>query len=154
MKKIFFICLVVITSLAISLEAQEAVKKKLPDAPETATKKSLTVENTKPIAAPKTQKAATQFKADITGTVISLTKLAMDADPSVTKAEAEELVKKGQPLAFKSGNDIYLVYNAKNAFDSKNLAKYAEVKNLGIAGEIKFVNGFGVITAKQIQPVE
>lgn len=152
MKKIALIFTLIACFGFISLTAQEPEMKTRKRTQEAEMRTRPVAEA--PKAAPKTQKAATQFKADITGTVISLTKLAMDADPSVTKAEAEELVKKGQPLAFKSGNDIYLVYNAKNAFDSKNLAKYAEVKNLGIAGEIKFVNGFGVITAKQIQPVE
>lgn len=138
----------------LSMTAQEEPQMKTRKRSQESEMKSRPVAET-PKAAPKTQKAATtQFKADITGSVISLTKLAMEADPSVTKAEAEDLVKKGQPLAFKSGDDIYLVYNAKKAFDGKSLAKYAEVKNLGIAGEIKYVNGFGVITAKQIQPVE
>jgi hypothetical protein len=153
MKKTIAILSLIIL-FALGINAQEAVKKTLPQEPAEASKKTLTQEATKPVA--QTQKSAkqTQFKADVTGQVISLTKLAMGGIPTVTKAEAEELVKKGQPLALKSNDQIYLVYNTKNAFDGKSLAKYAEVKNLGIAGEVRYINGFAVIFAKQIQPVE
>lgn len=156
MKKLIGI-LSLIAILFVGINAQEAVKKTLPQEPAEATKKTLTPEASKPVAQPQktaqTQKAQ-QFKADVTGQVISLTKLAMGADPIVTKSEAEEMVKKGQPLALKSSDQIYLVYNTKNAFDGKSLAKFAEVKNLGIAGEIRYINGFAVIFAKQMQPVE
>lgn len=78
----------------------------------------------------------------------------MGAVPTVTKAEAEDLVKKGQPLALKANDQIYLVYNTKNNYDGKSLAKFADAKNLGIAGEVRYINGFAVVFAKQMQPVE
>ncbi|GEM_PF-2507649 len=140
--------------LFVVVNAQEAVKKTLPQEPAEATKKTLTQEATKPVAQPQKAVKTQQFKADVTGQVISLTKLAMGADPVVTKAEADEMVRKNQPLALKAADQIYLVYNTKNAFDGRSLAKFAGVQNLGIAGEIRYINGFAVIFAKQMQPVE
>lgn len=153
MKKIFGL-LSLFAFLFVAVNAQEAVKKTLPQEPAEATKKTLSQESAKPIAQPQKAAKTQQFKADVTGQVISLTKLAMDADPIVSKAEADEMVKKNQPLALKSADQIYLVYNTKNAFDGRSLAKFAGVKNLGVAGEIRYINGFAVIFAKQMQPVE
>lgn len=155
MKKMFLMFAMALALLASSSNAQEAVKKKLPAEAVEVKKKTLPADASKPIVTPKTQKAATsEFKADVSGVVISLAKLAMGADPIVTKAEAEDLVKKGQPLALKSGEDIFLIYNSKNVFDGKSLAKFADAKNLGVSGEVKYVDGFGVVIAKKVQPVE
>lgn len=145
MKKILLV-LALFSFIALNSNAQEAVKKSLKK-PEEAQKKTL--------AAPakpekKAEKAQEKFTPDIKGVVVSLPKLASGADASVTKADAE----KAQPLAVKSGDKVYLVYNAKNAFDGKSLIKLAEAKNIGIQGEVKTVNGFNVIVAKKIQEIK
>ncbi len=156
MKK--FLLMVTMSLLLVvssSFSQEEAVKKKLPTAPVETQKKTLPSDVSKPIGVEKTQKAkANAFKADVSGRVISLAKLAMGFDATLTKTEAEDLVKKGQPLALKQGDEIYLVYNSKNMFDGKSLAKYAEVTNLGISGEIKYLNGFPVIIAKKMQAID
>lgn len=154
MKKTLLFALILIGFGLASATAQEEAQMKTRQKPAEAEMRTRPQAEA-PKATEKVQKASkTAFTPNVTGTVISLAKLAMGADPSVTKAEAEDLVKKGQPLALKAGEEIYLIYNAKNVFDGKSLAKFAEAKNLGVAGEVKYVNGFAVVIANKIQPVE
>lgn len=157
MKKLLALASLALVLLVSSSFAQEATKKKLPAEPVEAQKKKITVEDTKPVTKPveKTQKAPkTAFVPTVAGTVVSLSKLATDGAGIVTKAEAEAMVKAGEPLALKSGENLYLIYNAKNFFDGKSLAKFAEAKNLGVEGELKQVGGMNVVIAKKIQVVE
>jgi len=157
MKKLLILATLVFAVLVSGINAQEeATKRKLPSEPEEAQKRKLTTEDTKPIAVekPQARPASAAFKADVSGVVVSLAKLAFDGDATVTKAEAEALAKDGHPLALKSGDIIYLIYNAKNVFNGKSLARFADAKNLGIEGEVKQIGGMNVVIAKKIQPID
>lgn len=149
MKKIIMALLLTVALSLNVANAQEAVKKSLPKPPEEATKRSL---STPAKAAPeKTVKTLAKFEPVVTGTVISLNKLGATGDGTITKAEAAELVKTGQPLAVKAGNKIVLVFNSNGAFAGKSLAKYAESNTIAIAGELKQVNGMDAVIMTKIQ---
>lgn len=153
MKKTIILMIIALGFASSFATAQEESQMKTRQKPVETEMRTRPVETPKVAEKPMKGKSA-EFKADVTGKVISLAKLSMGGDASVTKAEAEELVKAGQPLAIKQGEEIFMVYNAKNMFDGKSLVKYAEANNLGIAGEVKYVDGFAVIIAKKMQVID
>jgi len=107
--------------------------------------------------APKTAKPAKGAKPTI-GSVVSLTALAKGGDGKVKKDEALKLVEAGNPLVFLVGTGktakVYFVMNADGGFAAKQLAKYANVKKLGIEGATKTVNGVNIIVADKMTPMD
>ncbi len=158
MKKLMILAALVFAVLVSGINAQEeATKRKLPSEPEEAQKRKLTTEDTKPIAVEKPQArpaAKTAFEPIVSGVVVAVSRLAFHGDPTLNKADAMALAKEGQPLALKSGDNVYLIYNAKNVFDGKALANFADSKNIGIEGELKQIGGMNVVIAKKIQPID
>ncbi len=86
----------------------------------------------------------------LTGSVVSINDIAMGGNGVVSSSEAGKVIAKGSILAFKSGNQIYLVYNEDGTFASKKLANYAG-KTLKIKGEIKKIDDLQVLIATSIE---
>ncbi len=87
----------------------------------------------------------------MSGVVVSINEIALGNNGEVSSSEAGRVVSKGNILAFKSGNQIYLVYNEDGTFASKKLANYAGKKNLKIKGEIKKIDELHVLIATSFE---
>lgn len=87
------------------------------------------------------------------GRAVSL-KDAVTGTGVVSKAEAEALVAKGQPMVFLSDGKIYFVYNANGSFASKKLAGFADRSEIGLIGKSKVVNGLNIFIADKIVPTK
>ena len=87
----------------------------------------------------------------MSGVVVSINEIALGNNGEVSSSEAGRVVSKGSILAFKSGNQIYLVYNEDGTFASKKLANYAGKKNLKIKGEIKKIDELHILIATSIE---
>ena len=102
-------------------------------------------------------KAAKAVKPTI-GTVVSVVALAKGVDGKIKKDEATKLAEAGSPLAFMVGTGksakVYFVINADGSFAGKQLAKFANLKKLGIEGTTKTVNGVNFFVATQMTPMD
>ena len=106
----------------------------------------------------KEDKKAKSAAKPIKGKVVSLTNVIMGKAGSVSKDEAMKMADKGDPIVFMVGEGkkgkIYFVYNTDGTFGSKNLAKYAANKFVGIVGKTKTVNGINYIVAEMIESMD
>jgi hypothetical protein len=164
MKKILVIMIVTGLLFATGAYSQPAAKKSLGGAPVKSTeevkKESGKKELPKATAAPAkadTKKAAKSAKP-IKGKVVSLTNLYLGKAGAITKDEAVKMADKGDPIVFMVGDGkkgkIYFVYNTDGTFGGKNLAKYANNKNVGIVGKTKTINGVNYIIAEIIESMD
>lgn len=81
-----------------------------------------------------------------TGTVVSLNDEVRGEDGAVSKDEAMQQYRAGQPLVFKSGDILYFVLSGSGSLDTKNLVRNAG-KEVTIEGNVKSANGFNYIIA-------
>lgn len=90
----------------------------------------------------------------IKGTIVSFNDLVMGGSGKVNKAQAKELVAKGQPLAFKVKTKVYFVFNEDGSYADKKLAKYSANNFIGIIGKTKKVHGINIIIAEKIESMD
>ncbi|MFP4543887.1 MAG: hypothetical protein ACOCZW_00535 [Bacteroidota bacterium] len=104
----------------------------------------------------KQKEATTQAAAGdvITGRVVSFNSMALGSEGFVSKEQAEELVGRGAPLAFKVGQKIYWVYNADGSYAGEKLANFAGLNRVGIIGKIKSNLGLNFLIASKIESME
>lgn len=94
----------------------------------------------------------------IKGQVVSFNDIAGGGTGEVNKEQAKKLADEGNPIVFKVGSGstakIYFVFNQDGTFGSKNLAKYANNKFVGIVGKTKRVKGINIIIAEMIESMD
>ena len=86
-------------------------------------------------------------QSGVKGYVVSLTDVYKGTESMITVDRAKELHSAGQPLAFKSGNNVYIVVNPGMNIDAKNLVRNAG-KEITIQGDVKNVKGFSYLLEK------
>lgn len=86
----------------------------------------------------------------IKGQVISLDEFLIGGSGNVAKDKAKTLADAGHAIVFKSGNQIYFVYNEDGSFAGKRLANFATAENVGIVGKTKTVHGLNIIIMTMI----
>jgi len=163
MKKILVLMIVTGLLFATGAYSQEAKKKSLGGAPVKSTeevkKDAGKKELPKTTVAPaKTDTKKAKSAKPLKGKVVSFTNVIMGKAGSITKDEAIKMADKGDPIVFMVGDGkkgkIYFVYNTDGTFGGKNLAKYANNKNVGIVGKTKTVNGINYIVAEMIESMD
>jgi hypothetical protein len=90
----------------------------------------------------------------IKGIVVSFTDMVKGGDGRISKGEAFDMVKRGQPIGFLVGSKFYLVFNQQGKYDGKNLANFASVSAVGIIGTRTTKNGLNIIKAQKIRSME
>lgn len=84
------------------------------------------------------------------GYVISLKDAAFGADGKINKSEAQKLVSEGKTIAFKSGNNIYMVYHENGAYAGEKMINYANRNKVGLYGKAKAQNGVNAFILTRI----
>ncbi|MDA3842825.1 MAG: hypothetical protein PF588_00465 [Candidatus Kapabacteria bacterium] len=101
-----------------------------------------------------TQTTAVKMSKPMTGQIVDFGALVMGGNGELNKKNAEALVAKGKPIAFKVGNKIYFVFNSDGSFAANNLVRYANNKLVGIIGKTQKVNGLNIIIADKIESMD
>lgn len=89
-------------------------------------------------------------QSGLTGSTVSFSSEVISSNEAITQDRADELLKAGQPLLFKSNGKLYFVLNSAGNLDTKNLARYAGT-DYTIDGKVRAGKGFNFIIAKKYQ---
>jgi len=88
--------------------------------------------------------------AELKGKIVSLNDVMAGKDKVLSVADAGKLYEKGFPLAFKSGEKVYIVYSTSGVYAGKRLVKKAG-KDLTIKGKVKNKGGIQYIIMDSIK---
>lgn len=83
-------------------------------------------------------------KKPLEGQIIVVSDLATGNFRKLTKDIAKDLVAKGEILAVKAGDKIYMVYNEDASLASKKLAGYANNSVVLMTGKAKVIDGINI----------
>ncbi|MDX9791560.1 MAG: hypothetical protein WC313_02735 [Candidatus Kapaibacterium sp.] len=147
-----------VDELIEELDEAETHTDTITAAPDTSVAVSDATSDKDETVAPQTESVSTPAKpGDYTqkpleGTIVSLNHLIMGGNGKVSKAEAQDLVAKGNLILFRASDGaVYFVYNEDGTFAGKRLAGYANNSKVGMLGKSKVINGMNVFIMNMIE---